>query len=149
MSFVIRLLALCLLGHTLVSQLALDIELLAVIALATISLSVFAGFSGVICNRRLIRKLGGLHRIFANADNIKHLPYLMRSHEEHVRWWQVQLAYELGIGLVTLLPLLVYAFAVDVGQWWLVGAGYLLALLILIAPTLLRLCSLIGGRQHR
>ncbi|MBS2010227.1 MAG: hypothetical protein JST01_24470 [Cyanobacteria bacterium SZAS TMP-1] len=148
MSFVIRLLALCLLGHTFASHLALDVELLAVIALATISLSVFAGFSGVIRNRRLIRKLGGLHRIFANADNIQHLQYLMGSHEEHVRWWQVQLACELGIGLLA-LPWSIYFLSPDGGRWWLVGAGVLLALLIMTAPTLLRICSLTWGRQRR
>jgi len=85
--------------------------------------------------RRLVHRLGGLHEIFANAARMEYLPILMRTQKALNRWWRLQLAYELGLGLVLIVLLPAYIGAIAVRDWWVIAPALAVALSILTAPT--------------
>jgi|GEM_PF-4888356 len=134
MKFIIRATVLCLLGGMISIATDSTAQLCALMAF------LIAAFHGALADfiryRRLVYRLGGIDQIFANADQMKYLPILMRSQKALNRWWCLQLAYELlaAMALIVLLP--IYIGAITGHNWWVIAPVLPLAMMVLTGHTL-------------
>jgi len=133
MKFIIRATALCILGGLISIATDSTAQLCALMAF------LIAAFHGALADfiryRRLVYRLGGIHQIFANADQMKYLPILMRSQKALNRWWCLQLGYELALAAALLVLVPVYLGSVMVTNWWMVAPALPLAMVVLTGHT--------------